>query len=62
MADIALTTIAENTSYRLTAISSTMTQLSVIDSLYLLFIKKNYKKSFELTKKNTETVKVLKYT
>jgi len=60
LADISIKTIAENVNFRLTAISSTITQLTVIDAIFILLSKRNYNKNLLLSKKNTEIVKMLK--
>ncbi len=60
LADIAIKTVAENVNFRLTAISSTITQLTVIDAIFILLSKINYEKNLSLAKKNTKTVKILK--
>ena len=60
LADISIKTIAENENFRLTAISSTITQLTVIDAIFILLNKRNYNKNLLLSRKNTEIVKILK--
>jgi RpiR family murPQ operon transcriptional repressor len=58
LSDINLKTVAENVSYRLTAISSTITQLTIIDTIFILLSKLNFDKNIKLSRKNTETVKI----
>jgi len=60
LADIAIKTVAENVNYRLTGISTTITQLTVIDAIFILLSKVDYENNLTLAKKNTKTVKKFK--
>jgi RpiR family murPQ operon transcriptional repressor len=60
LSDIAIKTVAENINFRLTAISSTITQLTVIDIIFILLNKIDYEKNMNLAKKNREIVEMLK--
>ncbi len=60
LGDVTIKTVAENPNLRLTAISSTITQLTVIDAIFMLLNKLNYERNNKFAKRNTKTVKILK--